>query len=506
MSSLVYLLLALPIFIFLLFLHHNKPKNDNLPPGPPALPFLGNLLNIDHSAPHRSLYQLSQKYGPLMSVKQGRLPVLVVSSANMAREVMKTHDHIFCNRPSSLGTKRLTYNCRDMSFSPYGTYWREMRKTCIVHLFNSNKTQTFCPIRKSVVSKMIDDISNSASSSDQRRRPFNLSKAMSSLTSTLVCRAAFGKSFEEEGELDLLLKEGEAMFTAFFFSDHYPLLGFLDRLTGLMGRLEKIYKVLDAFYQKIIDEHLNPKRLKPEQEEEDMLDVLLRIKDDASSKVQLTFDHIKALIMDIFFAGTDTSAATVIWAMTYLMRNPIAMKKAQDEIRQVVGKQRLLDEEVIHQLPYLQAVIKETMRLQPAVPLLLPRVSSSEECVDLGGYKIPANTSVYVNVYAIGRDVEAWGENPEDFKPERFILGTKSTTDVKGLDFELIPFGAGRRMCPGIHMGLATVEISLANLLYGFDWEMPDGMKREDLDMEVSPGLTMQKKTDLCLMANKYTL
>ncbi|CAN1819133.1 Cytochrome P450 83B1 [Linum perenne] len=180
------------------------------------------------------------------------------------------------------------------------------------------------------------------------------------------------------------------------------------------------------------------------------------------------------------------------------------MKKVQNEVRQVVGKARFVNEEDIRQLPYLKAVIKETMRLQPAVPLLLPRVST-QECSSLGGYKIPDKTLVYVNAYAISRDAEAWGENFEEFRLERFIVGEKSNVDVKGLDFEVIPFGAGRRMCPGIHMGLENVEVALANLVYGFDWEMPVGMKSEELDMEALTGLVMHKKNDLCLLAKKYT-
>ncbi|CAI0399178.1 unnamed protein product [Linum tenue] len=202
---------------------------------------------------------------------------------------------------------------------------------------------------------------------------------------------------------------------------------------------------------------------------------------------------------DIFIAGTETSAATVIWAMTYLMKNPKKLRKAQKEVRQAIEKKRFVKEEDIEQLPYLKAVVKETMRLQPAAPLLLPR-ESSQDC-DFDGHKIPAKTTVYVDAWAIGRDPEVWGENPEEFKPERF---RKKSIDLKGVDFGMIPFGAGRRMCPGINMGLVIVELSLANLLYAFNWEMPLGTKSEDLDMEALPGITMHKKNALCLMARKY--
>ncbi|CAN1819143.1 Cytochrome P450 83B1 [Linum perenne] len=415
--------------------------------------------------------QLSQVYGPLMIMKQGCIRILVVSSAKMAQEVM---------------------------FAPYGSYWREMRKVCVVHLFNSNRVQSFGPIREFEVSKMLEKISKSST-------PFNLSNAMTSLTSTIICRVAFGKRYEEEGiersRFQSLLKETQVMFTSFYFSDHFPFLSFIDRLSGLINRLDKNFKEFDAFYQEVIDEHLDPKRDKPEQE--DILDVLLQIWKDRSFKVQLTFDNIKAILMvymqNVFIGGTDTSAAAVVWAMTYLMKNPLTMEKAQKEVRNAIGKKGFVNEEDIQQLSYLKAVVKETMRLQPAVPFLIPR-ESTQSC-NLGGYVIPAKTVVYINTWAIGRDPEAWGENPEEFKPERFL---GKSTDVKGLDFELIPFGAGRRICPGIHMGLSTVELSLANLLYAFDWEMPTGVKSEDLDMDISPGLAMHKKNALCLMAKNY--
>ncbi|CAI0382842.1 unnamed protein product [Linum tenue] len=334
-----------------------------------------------------------------------------------------------------------------------------MRKICVVHLFNSNRSQSFGPIREYEVSKMIEKVSGSS----LEAKPVNLSEAMMSLTSTIICRVAFGKRYGEEGversRFQSLLNETQAMFTSFCFSDLFPVLG-----------------------------------AKPEQE--DILDILLQLWKDRSFKVQLTFDNIKALLMNIFIGGTDTGAATVVWAMTYLMKYPIAMRKVQEELRQKVKDKGFVKEEDIQQLPYFKAVIKEAMRLQPAVPLLVPR-ESIQKC-SLGGYEIPAKTIIHVNAWAIARDPESWGENPDEFKPERFV---GKSVDVKGSNFELIPFGAGRRICPGIHIGLATVEIALANLLYAFDWEMPAEMKSEDLDMDVLPGLTMHKKNALCLVA-----
>ncbi|WCJ19256.1 cytochrome P450 family 71 subfamily B polypeptide 34 [Euphorbia peplus] len=492
--DLLILVLVLVPTIFLFIFQKHKTRNVNLvPPGPKGLPFIGNLHQLDNSTLPLYLWRLSKKYGPLMSLKLGYRQVLVVSSAKMAKEVMKTHDLIFCSRPSFLGQQKLTYNGSDIALSPYNTYWREIRRICIVHLFNSNKVQSFRPIREHQVSSMIHQISELALASE----PINLSEQMVSLTSSITCRVGFGMGIDETGivrsRFQELLEETQNLFTAFFVSDYLPVLGFVDKLTGLMSRLEKNFQDFDRFYEEIIKEHLDPNRSKPE---EDILDVLLHIWKDGSFKNQLmTFDHIKAVLVDVFVAGTDTSAAAVVWAMTFLIKNPAKMKTAQEEVRNVAQKKGFVNEDDIEQLLYLKAVIKETMRLQPPAPLLLPR-ELSESC-KLDGYDIARNTIVHVNAYAIGRDPEVW-QNPEEFCPERYI---GNSIDLKGQDFELIPFGAGRRICPGIHMGLATVEISLANLLYKFNWDLPDGFQSEDIDMDVKPGLTMHKKNPLCLVA-----
>ncbi|KAL4291496.1 hypothetical protein GQ457_14G020700 [Hibiscus cannabinus] len=179
--------------------------------------------------------------------------------------------------------------------------------------------------------------------------------------------------------------------------------------------------------------------------------------------------------MNVFVAGTDTSAATVTWAMSFLMKHPNCLKTSQDEVRNLVGRKGL----------------------QPIAPLLVPRETLGK--CSIGGYEIPAKSLVFVNAWAIGRDPGAW-ENPEEFRPERFI---GSSIDYKGLHFELIPFGAGRRICPGMRMGVATVELALANLLYKFDWGMPAGMTEEDIDFDALPGVTAHKKTHLILVPRK---
>ncbi|CAI9109200.1 OLC1v1008975C1 [Oldenlandia corymbosa var. corymbosa] len=238
---------------------------------------------------------------------------------------------------------------------------------------------------------------------------------------------------------------------------------------------DKVYKELDSFYEELIDEHKKSNR--PNSMDGDIVDLMLQLREINSASIssfQITMDHVKAMLMDVFFAGTSTSSATIVWVMTVLMKNRTIMQKVQAEIRDIAGKQskRTVDEDDVENLPYLN----------PA-PLLLPR-NTMENCI-LDGYEIRSNTTVYVNAWAIARDPEYW-ENPDEFLPERFLDGRKNNTNYKeGQDFKFIPFGGGRRGCPGYSMGLNAVELALANLLNSIDWELPLGMKKEDLQLVV---------------------
>ncbi|XP_004228400.1 6,7,8-trihydroxycoumarin synthase isoform X2 [Solanum lycopersicum] len=503
MEMLLLFLVAIPIIvIFLVKLRYTH----NHPPSPPGLPLLGNLYQLNQESPHKYLWELSKKYGPLMFMKLGFSQLVVISSSRIAKEVLKTHDFAFSGRPSFLGQRKLSYNGLDVAFSPYNNYWREMKKICTLHLFSPKKVQSFRPIREDEVSRMINRVTQLASSS----KLVNLSEIMSSLSSNISCIVGFGKRYDEKGyeskRFSKLLCEAQAMIGGFFLSDYFPIFGrWIDCIfTRKANRLEKIYNELDLFYQELIEEHLSPTR--PKSMDGDIIDMLIALRDQnqSSSSLNLTWDHIKAVLMDIFIAGTDTNAAALVWAMTALMKEGgSARRKLQQGIRELVGKKGRVYEDDIQNLPYLRAVIKETLKLYPPAPLI-PR-ETMEKCI-IDGYEIKQNTPVSINAWAIGRDPECW-ENPDEFIPERFCdVNNNGIVDYKSGEFEMIPFGGGRRGCPGISLGVATVELALANLLYAFDWELPYGMVKEDIDIDTLPGMTMHKKNPLCLVAKKYLL
>ncbi|XP_042030693.1 cytochrome P450 83B1-like [Salvia splendens] len=487
------LLLSTTLLIILIFYIFNKTKPralTTLPPGPPPLPLIGNLFQLGRAAePHIYLHRLSKKYGPIIHMKLATRPLLVISSAKLAKQVLKIEDLTFCSRPNFLGQQKLSYNSSDVAFTPYNERWKEIRKMTHIHLLSNRRVQSYRSVREEEISRMITVISSSTT------EKVNLSEVVLSAGIHILSRITFGKRYEEGGSgakvFHHILHGFDALATAFFVSDYFPAFGLVDKMSGRVKRADVVCKEMDSFYQELIDEHLESKKM---EEEEDMLAELMKLKNDDESSSGLTWDNIKALLMNMIVAAAETTPSAVIWTMTALIKAPKVMDKLQNEIRSLVGEKGKVEEDDLPKLPYLKAVVNESLRLYPPVPLLIPRESMETSILD--GYEIQPKTMVYVNAYAAGRDPECW-ENPDEFFPERFL---NSGIDYKGQDFGLIPFGSGRRMCPGMSMGYLTTELMVANLVYSFDWELPKGVLAQDVDTDATKGLAVCKKNPLLLV------
>ncbi|KAF6140081.1 hypothetical protein GIB67_001822 [Kingdonia uniflora] len=371
--------------------------------------------------------------------------VLVISSAEMAREVLKTHDHVFCNRPLIFAFKKLF---RGIAFALYGVDRREMGKICILELFSARRVQSFQSVR-------VEEVANAVDSS---------SLSSSCVVDHIFERIAFGTSYkgkEPSGSHKILKVVYEYLFIGVItVTKLFPYVPWIvDLVIRLRPSIKRKFLEVDSLFQQVIEEHRDPNRQRPVHE--DIIDVLLQLEIDQQI--------IKAVLLDILVGGIDASTVTMVWAMEELVKNPRVIKKVQDEIRSCVGNKGKVEESDLRQLHYLKMVLKETLRFHPPAAILIPR-ESMKHC-NINVYDLYPETMVIVNIWAIGRELRSWSK-PEEFSPERFM---DSSIDYKGHHFEFLPFGSGRR-----------------------------GMTIEDLDMEEAGIFALHKKSGLQLVPIKY--
>nr|AYM55621.1 cytochrome p450 [Croton stellatopilosus] len=438
--------------------------------------------------PQHRLTQLSKKYGPVMHLQLGEISNIVISSPEAAKQVMRTHDMFSAQRPYLFTVDIIMYGSKNIAFAPYGESWRQMRKICTLELLSPKRVRSFRVFREEETANLIRSIANSSQ--------VNISRMVFNLSNAILFRSAFGKACEQDDSFLPIVQKFMLMLEGFSIVDFFPSLKFLPRITGMRSKLEKLHQEADQMIESLINEHREKK--KSLGQEEDLVDILLNIQEQNNLGFPLTTESIKAIMMDMFIAGSETSAATIDWALSEMLKDSRVMKKAQAEVREVFRQEKGIDEDRLPELKYLKLVIREALRLHPPLPLLLPRESLKE--LEIDGYEIPKDTKLIVNASAIGRDARYWTE-PDRFNPERFENGS---VDFKGNDFEFIPFGAGRRMCPGLNYGMAVVESVLANLLYHFDWKLANGLEPHQLDMSESSGASARRNKELYLIPSPY--
>ncbi|EOA14698.1 hypothetical protein CARUB_v10027973mg [Capsella rubella] len=442
-------------FTFIKSLFGQTTTKLNSPPSPWRLPLIGNLHQLSLH-PHRSLHSLSVRYGPLMLLHFGRVPTLVVSSADMAHDVMKTHDLKFASRPKRKAVATFL-NGKDVAFSPYGESWRQ---------FKQKMVQSFEKVREEEINLMMEKIEKAISTSS----PVSLSGLLSSLTSDLICRIALGRKFRGDSEEESdrynvfeIVRKTMELSGAFPFGEYIPSLAWIDTIRGLDSKVEEVSNKINSFLeramQKNVEDHTDKERSA-------FVDILVSIQRDMTMGFEIGNSELQNIILDVFLGGTATTFTLLEWTMTELMRRPEYMKKLKDDICSASPRKDTLyvSEEEVEKMSYLKAVIKEVLRLHPPVPIILRGLC---EDVNLKGYDIAAGTQVIISAWAIQRDTATWGLDAEEFRPERHL---DSPVEFEGQDFMYIPFGSGRRRCPGIRFGLAMAEVTLANLVKRFDW------------------------------------
>eukprot|EP00268_Persea_americana_P051863 TRINITY_DN5764_c0_g1_i1.p1 TRINITY_DN5764_c0_g1~~TRINITY_DN5764_c0_g1_i1.p1 ORF type:complete len:519 (-),score=82.86 TRINITY_DN5764_c0_g1_i1:301-1857(-) len=490
------LIFALLIFLFMVIKigWRNKTQNQGpkLPPGPWKLPIIGNLHQLLGPLPHHTLRDLAKKHGPLMHLRLGEVSTIVVSSPKLAKVAMMTHDLNFADRPWALSAEIVGYGGINMTFSPYGQHWRQMRKTCMLGLLSSKRVNSFQLIREEEASNLIQSISSATSN-----LPINLTQKLFSWSNNIIARATFGNKIKDQERFISRLRKLMKLAGGLSIADCFPSSQLAQVITGLRFQYESVRKEFDEIFDDIIEEHkqgsINMENSEGRWEEANLLDVIWALQQQGDLE-QITNDCVKAIILDMFIGGTESTSTLMEWVMAELMRNPRIMEKAQAEVRRVFGKKEKLDWRDTNELEYSKSVLKETLRLHPPGPILVPR-ECREKC-EIEGYEIPIKTRIIINAWAIGTDPQHW-DDPESFKPERFY---GNPIDYKGTNFEFIPFGAGRRACPGITFAETNALLLLSQLLYFFDWKLPNGMEPQDLDMTEEFGLTVHRRSELYLL------
>ncbi|KAL5820390.1 hypothetical protein ACOSQ3_022272 [Xanthoceras sorbifolium] len=459
--------ITLAVFAFLFLLQaiswKRNAKTKRLPPGPRGFPIFG-CLHLLGKYPHRDLHKLAQKYGSIMHLRLGLKPTIVVSSSQAAELFLRTHDLVFASRPPLEASKYISYNQKNMIMAPYGSYWRNVRKMCTLELLSNVKIDSFKSMRKEELDLLIEYVKEAAYSGIA----VDLSAKVGALSADMTCRMLFGKKYMEkefdERGFKAVMEEAMELLATFNLADYIPQIASLD-LQGLRKRMKAIAKVFDEFFEKVIDEHVQSR---DENRTKDFVDLMLSFMGSEETDYRIDREHIKAIIL-----------------------YPRIMKKMQNELENVVGKDKMVEESDLDNLEYLDKVIKESLRLHPVAPLLVPH-ESREDCI-VNGFHISKKSRIFINAWAIGRDPDTWND-PDNFYPERFV-GTN--IDIRGRDFQLIPFGSGRRSCAGMQLGLTVVRLVVARLIHCFNWELPDGMVATELNMTEHFGIVISRAKKL---------
>ncbi|KAA8528584.1 hypothetical protein F0562_035939 [Nyssa sinensis] len=480
-------------------------RNSTRAPEPAgSWPIVGHLhlLGGGDQLLYRTLGAMADKYGPAFNIRLGSRRAFVVSNCEVAKECFTVNDKALATRPTTVAARHMGYNYAVFGFAPYSPFWREMRKIATLELLSNRRLEMLKHVRASEVDMGIRELYNLCSQNNSRPVLVELQRWLEDLTLNVVVRMVAGKryfgtgaacDYGEARRCQKAISQFFHLIGIFVVSDALPYLWWLD-LQGHEKEMKKTAKELDSILGGWLEEH-RQRRIAGEVKTEgelDFIDVMLSLQEEGRlSNFQYDSEtSIKSTCLALILGGSDTTAGTLTWAISLLLNNRNMLKKAQEELDLHVGMNRQVDDTDVKNLVYLQAIIKETLRLYPAGPLLGPR-EALDNCT-IAGYDVPAGTRLIVNIWKLQRDPKVW-TNPSEFQPERFLTN-HADVDLRGQHFELIPFGSGRRSCPGVSFALQVLHLTLARLLHAFNLGTP---LDKPVDMTESPGLTIPKATPL---------
>ncbi|XP_068655748.1 xanthotoxin 5-hydroxylase CYP82C4-like [Aristolochia californica] len=494
-------LIALIVAMYFSLVSKRFKKKSSVPLAPePAgrWPIIGHLPLLGGKQPIvRILGALADKYGPAFTIWMGPHRTFVVNSAEIARECFTTNDKALANRPKSTAGKHLGSDYAMLAFSSYGPYFREVRKVMVSNILSAHQLEQIKHVRSTEVDFCIKTLHKLWLENGKAPLEVEMGKYLEDLAFNNVARAISGKRYfgkdivEDIKDVEKLHKTMSHIFYLagiFILSDAVPCLKWLD-IGGHAADMKRSIKELDSIVGGWIEEHRNRRVAGEKEAAPDYTDMML-----SALETQLLDQDPDIVMKTTFFAfmlaGSDTIFVTLKWVLSLLMNHRDKLNKAQEELDSIVGKDRNVEGRDIMKLPYLQAIVKETMRLYPASPLSLPH-EAAEDCY-IGGYFVPAGTRVLTNIWKIQRDPRYWQE-PEEFRPERFLTA-QAHVEMKGRNFELMPFGSGRRICPGMLFAVEVMHLTLARILHGFDIETSSG---QPVDMTEGLGISFPKATPL---------
>ncbi|PON75046.1 Cytochrome P450, E-class, group I [Parasponia andersonii] len=516
---------ALVLALLGLLLHHasskilvqrkKKSKNiiiNSVPEPSGSLPIIGHLHLLGGQVPvAKILGAMADKHGPIYSLRLGQHRALVLSSWELVTECFTTNDRLFANRPSIAVGKYLGYDSAAFAVSPYGQYWREVRKMATLQLLSTHRLESLRHVRVSEVDSFIKGLVPSPTHDDDHDHHVPLSELLEQLTFNINARLIVGKrfsasamSFDEEASDEACrfkkaIKEALYLSGVFVVSDAVPWLEFLD-IHGHVSAMKRTFKEIDIVLENWLEEHRRARdqcnnstgNTTTSTIERDLMHVMLSsIEEDDPMLSGYSRDTvIKATAMILLLTGTESTAVTLTWAVSLLLNNPSVLKAAQEELDNHVGRDRWVQESDINNLKFLQAIVKETLRLYPPAPITGPR-EATEDCY-VGGHHVPRGTRLIVNLWKLQRDPRVWPD-PLEFRPGRFMT-TNADLGFRGKNFEYIPFSSGRRSCPGMTLGLLVVQLVLARLVQGFDMKTKDN---KPVDMREGLGIALPKLNSL---------